>query len=322
MGLFRKREKNQQNWENTQKDTAGSVKQDKQMEKSLQFGVLHIEEKIDQLMQEEAEVSKYMEDITKTYEQIASINEKINEINDDFKKFGSYANEINEVIDRSNGVIASTTQNANGLTDNIRGTNQQLDGIAEVFQRLEHDFFNIQNLSNSITGIASQTNLLALNASIEAARAGEAGKGFAVIAEQIRHLSKSTKDLVDGIDESIHTLFQGISDVHNEIETSKASSSANLEKVDEVQENIRQVSTCTEEIKNFSRQIITDIDATSVRMNGAAKGTGAISDVVDSFGEKIENLNVKMSKKSRIICSIIDFLQQMENMLADMVKDK
>jgi methyl-accepting chemotaxis protein len=292
------------------------------MEKSLQFGVMHIEEKIEQLMQEEVEVSKYMEDITKTYEQITSINEKINEINDDFKKFGSYANEINEIIDRSNEVIASTTQNASGLTDNIRGTNQQLDAIGEVFQRLEHDFFNIQNLSNSITGIASQTNLLALNASIEAARAGEAGRGFAVIAEQIRHLSKSTKDLVDGIDESIHTLFQGISDVHTEIEASKSSSSANLLKVDEVQENIQQVSACTEEIKNFSKQIITDIDATSIRMSGAAQGTGAISDVVDSFGEKIENLNVKMSKKSRIICSVIDFLQQMENMLAEMVKEK
>ncbi len=322
MGLFRKREKNQRNRENTQTEAACTATQDKQLEKSLQFGVLHIEEKIEQLMQEEAEVTKYMEDITDTYEQIASINEKINEINDDFKKFGSYANEINEIIDRSNGVIESTTQNANGLTDNIRGTNQQLEAIAEVFQRLEHDFFNIQNLSNSITGIASQTNLLALNASIEAARAGEAGKGFAVIAEQIRLLSKSTKDLVDGIDDSIYTLFQGISDVHNEIEASKASSLSNLKKVDEVRENITQVSACTEEIKNFSRQIITDIDATSIRMNGAAQGTGAISDVVDSFGVKIENLNVKMSRKSRIICSVIDFLQQMENMLADMVKDK
>ncbi|WP_394523374.1 methyl-accepting chemotaxis protein [Lacrimispora sp. JR3] len=322
MGLFRKREKNQQNRENTQTEAACTATQDKRLEKSLQFGVLHIEEKIEQLMQEEAEVTKYMEDITDTYEQIASINEKINEINDDFKKFGSYANEINEIIDRSNGVIESTTQNANGLTDNIRGTNQQLEAIAEVFQRLEHDFFNIQNLSNSITGIASQTNLLALNASIEAARAGEAGKGFAVIAEQIRLLSKSTKDLVDGIDDSIYTLFQGISDVHNEIEASKASSLSNLKKVDEVRENITQVSACTEEIKNFSRQIITDIDATSIRMNGAAQGTGAISDVVDSFGVKIENLNVKMSRKSRIICSVIDFLQQMENMLADMVKDK
>ena len=322
MGLFRKREKNQRNRENTQTEAACTATQDKRLEKSLQFGVLHIEEKIEQLMQEEAEVTKYMEDITDTYEQIASINEKINEINDDFKKFGSYANEINEIIDRSNGVIESTTQNANGLTDNIRGTNQQLEAIAEVFQRLEHDFFNIQNLSNSITGIASQTNLLALNASIEAARAGEAGKGFAVIAEQIRLLSKSTKDLVDGIDDSIYTLFQGISDVHNEIEASKASSLSNLKKVDEVRENITQVSACTEEIKNFSRQIITDIDATSIRMNGAAQGTGAISDVVDSFGVKIENLNVKMSRKSRIICSVIDFLQQMENMLADMVKDK
>ncbi|MDF2909069.1 MAG: chemotaxis protein, partial [Herbinix sp.] len=57
----------------------------------------------------------------------------------------------------------------------------------------------------------------------------------------------------------------------------------------------------------------------SARMNGAAEGMGSVSDVVVSFGEKIDNLNVKMSKKSSIICSVIDFLQQMENMLAEMV---
>jgi methyl-accepting chemotaxis protein len=55
-------------------------------------------------------------------------------------------------------------------------------------------------------------------------------------------------------------------------------------------------------------------------MNGAAEGMDSISDVVDSFGDKIDNLNVKMSRKSSLIFSVIDFLQQMENMLALLVK--
>jgi methyl-accepting chemotaxis protein len=72
-------------------------------------------------------------------------------------------------------------------------------------------------------------------------------------------------------------------------------------------------------VKDFSKQIVDGIDETSARMNGAAEGMGSVSDVVVSFGEKIDNLNVKMSKKSSIICSVIDFLQQMENMLAELV---
>ncbi len=293
---------------------------DKTVEKSLQFGVLHIEEKIEQLMQEEVEVSKYMDDISGTFSQIGSINTMIADINEDFKDFNSYANQIHEIIQRSDAVIEQTETNVEELTENIHSTNEQMDSINLVFKRLEKDFENIQNMSNGITGIASQTNLLALNASIEAARAGDAGRGFAVVAEQIRELSSSTKQLVDGINGSIQALFVSINDVNEELSASQTASLTNLEKAGAVQNNIKQVSDCTGEVKNFSNYIIEGIDKTSSRINGAAKGVGSISDVVDSFGEKLEILDAKISKKSSIVCSVIDFLQQMENMLAKLVK--
>jgi Methyl-accepting chemotaxis protein len=298
----------------------GDIKTNKTMEKSIQFGVLHIEEKIEQLMDEEVEVSQYMDDITNTYSQISNINVMITNINQDFKNFNSYANQINKIIEHSDDVISETENNVAILTDNIHATNQQMDSIVKVFRLLEHDFANIKEMSNGITGIASRTNLLALNASIEAARAGEAGRGFSVVAEQIRELSASTKKLVDGIDQSIQALLESINNVNNEIYASISSSSVNLQKVNAVQNNIKQVNECTEEVKNFSKQIIEEIDQTSSKINGAAEGVDVISDVVDSFGEKITNLKMKMSKKSSIMCSVIDFLQQIENMLVELVK--
>ncbi|MDF2907118.1 MAG: chemotaxis protein [Herbinix sp.] len=295
------------------------VETEKTMEKSIQFGVLHIEEKIEQLMEEEVEVSKYMDNVKNTYSQISSVSDMFANINNDFKNFSSHANHISEIIDHSDTVINETTKNVTVMADKIQATNNQLDSVLEVFKNLEGNFTNIKDMSNAITGIATKTNLLALNASIEAARAGEAGKGFTVIAGQIRELSNSTKQLVSGIDESLQALFVSINNMNNEILTSISTSSENLQKVNDVKNNIKQVTDCTEEVKDFSKQIIDGIDETSARMNGAAEGMGSVSDVVVSFGEKIDNLNVKMSKKSSIICSVIDFLQQMENMLAEMV---
>lgn len=295
---------------------------DHPMGKSLQFGVLHIEERIEQLMQEEIEVSQYMDDVKNTYSQITRINDMIANINDDFKNFNAYATQINDIIGQSDAVIVTTKDNVGNMADCIHDTNRQLDSVVNVFQHLERDFENIKNMSAGIIGIASKTNLLALNASIEAARAGEAGRGFSVIAEQIRELSLSTKGLVDGIDYSIKALLESINKVKAEIQASIVSSSENYQKVMDVQNNIAQVNECTEDVKNFSKQIIDGLNNTSKQINGAAKGIGSISDVVDDFGDKIEILNDKMSTKSTILCGVINFLQQMENMLGEIVNKR
>lgn len=71
----------------------------------------------------------------------------------------------------------------------------------------------INTVVDVITKIAHQTNLLALNATIEAARAGEHGKSFAVVATEVKNLSRETALATEKITHQIESLQKATSSV-------------------------------------------------------------------------------------------------------------
>ncbi|SFT33717.1 methyl-accepting chemotaxis protein [Selenomonas sp. GACV-9] len=286
-------------------------------EKQLAYGIEYLDTRMKELTEAEAGIAEYVRKMSETYAGIGQVNEDFSSLNDNFNDLNDYAQHISTIMHESNEVVSAAGSEVGELSAKTQEIEEKLDSIMQVFKQLEENFDNINKMSEGIEGIATRTNLLSLNASIEAARAGEAGRGFSVVAENIRELAASTKDMVEGIDTNIKSLRQSLSSLNAVIDETKEKAAENAVFVDRVQASFTDVAKKTESVNSYSSKIVAGIQKTSDMMGSVTDGTNSVGGLVTSMRQNIQGLKELMSEKNVIACSMIDFLRQVKVLLKE-----
>ncbi len=181
----------------------------------------------------------------------SSMQENINKVTE-FAK--STLNEV-KIAEKNSDACRCTMQDnittTHSLADRLKDSSIAVSNIARMGSQ-------INDIANTIAGIADQTNLLALNASIEAARSGEYGRGFAVVADEVRELANktaiSTKEVSDTISKltvAVNNTVEVMASCEDEMKKSVQQSSRANSSIEEIMGTIATISDMSEQIVNF-----------------------------------------------------------------------
>jgi len=143
------------------------------------------------------------------------------------------AKEVETVFIENGELIASNVRELSRISKELEEFTKQLSPLLKSLSDNAEDIFglskNIEQIKDyllQIEKVASDTELISINASIEAARAGEYGKSFAVVANEIKEMSKFT-----------FKILREIKSISDEVEKRVSVLRETVKMVQEIQEN-------------------------------------------------------------------------------------
>lgn len=238
------------------------------------------------LLGQQSEISQIA---TAVHEMTATANEVANSA----EVTAEAARDSSHYCEEGSQVIA---RNQASITD----LNHQVSEAAATINQLASDALKINTVTDTIRSVSEQTNLLALNAAIEAARAGEHGKGFAVVADEVRVLSRRTHAATEEIRKMIETLQHNSTQAVDAMARSQSLAQHSVEDANSATEALAKITAAIEQISDMATQIASAAEEQRAVTDEVGRNIQATKDVSDELSDSSVKANQVASELKQI----------------------
>ncbi|MFN3266165.1 MAG: methyl-accepting chemotaxis protein [Deinococcales bacterium] len=198
--------------------------------------------------------------------------------------------------------LEASREGQQAVQETLTGMNairREVSNISKSVKSLSDRSLEIQEIVDTISGIAAQTNLLSLNAAIEASGAGEAGARFAIVADEVRRLAedsaKSTSrvaGLIKSIQTEIQGLVVGIEDGTKEVESGYRIASQAGSQLEQIAQLAQQSADFATRISQVAQSQIGRVQAVTQAVQNIAATAQAAREQSQSGQSNAEQLRV------------------------------
>lgn len=253
------------------------------------------------------------------------------------QRFSGLANKLEEAVSASHqaagdlggteskgmaAVLSESQLQLNEVLSLMHSAQENRDAMLAEIKSLTAYTLELNTMALDVAKIASQTNLLALNAAIEAARAGEAGRGFAVVADEVRNLSRLSSETAQKMSDKVDTINAGIGRVSEIAESSAARdhvSVANSEQaIEQVLTRFRQATDSLAESASLLQSESTDIHHEISNVIISLQFQDRVSQILNQVRNNMEHLSSHLNDPEQQVRTSGPIMIDADSWLADM----